>query len=40
VAIDLSLPSEQIVSCSIAAWRKLRPPALARRPAIFLLGKD
>jgi 16S rRNA (cytidine1402-2'-O)-methyltransferase len=40
VAIDLSLPSEQIVSCSIAAWRKLSRPALARRPAIFLLGRD
>jgi 16S rRNA (cytidine1402-2'-O)-methyltransferase len=40
VAIDLSLPSEQIVSCSVASWRRLRRPALARRPAIFLLGKD
>jgi 16S rRNA (cytidine1402-2'-O)-methyltransferase len=40
VAIDLSLPSEQIVSCSVDSWRKLRRPVLARRPAIFLLGKD
>jgi 16S rRNA (cytidine1402-2'-O)-methyltransferase len=40
VALDLSLPSEQIVSCSVAAWRKLRRPALARRPAMFLLGRD
>ncbi len=40
VAIDLSLPSEQIVSCSVASWRKLPRPVLARRPAIFLLGKD
>lgn len=40
VAIDLSLPSEQIVSCSVASWRTLRRPVLARRPAMFLLGRD
>ena len=40
VAIDLSLPSEQIVSRRIGAWRELAPPDLARRPAIFLLGRD
>jgi 16S rRNA (cytidine1402-2'-O)-methyltransferase len=40
VAVDLSLPSEQIVSCSVAAWRTLRRPVLARRPAIFLLGRS
>ena len=40
VAIDLTLPSEQIVNCSVASWRKLSRPVLARRPAIFLLGRD
>jgi 16S rRNA (cytidine1402-2'-O)-methyltransferase len=39
VAIDLTLPSEEIASCSIASWRERRPPALAGRPAIFLLGR-
>lgn len=40
VAVDLSLPSEEIVSCSVASWRKRNRPPLARRPAIFLLGRD
>ncbi len=40
VALDLSLPSEEIVSCGVAAWRGRQRPALARRPAIFLLGRD
>ncbi len=40
VAIDLSLPSEEIVSRHVGSWRELRRPALARRPAIFLLGRD
>ena len=40
VALDLTLPSEEIVSCSVAAWAKRRRPPLDRRPAIFLLGRD
>jgi len=40
VAIDLSLPSEEIVSRRIATWREIKPADLARRPAIFLLGRD
>jgi 16S rRNA (cytidine1402-2'-O)-methyltransferase len=40
VALDLSLPSEEIVSCSLAAWARRPTPALDRRPAIFLLGRD
>src|SRR5208283_3469264 len=40
VAIDLSLPSEEIVSRRIDAWRESKAPQLARRPAIFLLGRD
>lgn len=39
VAVDLSLPSEKIVSRSIDAWRKTSRLALAKRPAIFLLGR-
>jgi len=40
VAIDLSLPSEEIVSRRIDAWRESKAPQLVRRPAIFLLGRD
>jgi len=39
IAVDLSLPSEQVVSRSIEAWRKAPRPALAKRPAMFLLGR-
>jgi len=38
VAADLTLPSEVIVSREVAAWRKEARPALANRPAMFLLG--
>jgi 16S rRNA (cytidine1402-2'-O)-methyltransferase len=40
VAVDLTLPSEQVACMAIAAWS--RPPrlVLARRPAVFLLGRD
>jgi 16S rRNA (cytidine1402-2'-O)-methyltransferase len=40
VAVDLTLPSEQVVSANIARWRNLTQPALAKRPAVFLLGRD
>ena len=40
VAVDLTLPAEQVISASIARWRKLPHPALAKRPAVFLLGCD
>jgi 16S rRNA (cytidine1402-2'-O)-methyltransferase len=40
VAADLTLPSELIVSRPIAAWRKETRPTLAKRPAMFLLGRD
>ena len=39
VALDLTLPSEQVICRSIAQWRKLPLPALAKRPAMFLLGR-
>jgi 16S rRNA (cytidine1402-2'-O)-methyltransferase len=36
VAIDLTLPGEQIASRSIAQWRRA-PRSIGRRPAVFLL---
>lgn len=40
VAVDLTLETEQVRSWTIAAWRAAPPLSLARRPAIFLLGRD
>jgi len=39
-AVDLTLPTEEIVRGSVASWRARRRSSLARRPAIFLLGRD
>ena len=36
VAADLTLPSEWVATRAIAEWKK-KPPALDRRPAVFLL---
>ncbi len=38
IACDLTLPSEYIKTKSIAAWKK-NIPDIAKRPAIFILGK-
>ena len=38
LAIDLTLDSEQVISRSLAQWQKL-PRPLAKRPAVFLLGR-
>ena len=38
VAVDLTLPSEQIVRRPIAQWRDAERVALHRRPAIFMIG--
>ncbi len=38
VAVDLTLPTELILSRSIEAWRAAARVALAKRPAIFLVG--
>ena len=38
VAADLTLPTEHVVSRTIAAWRAAARVALGKRPAIFLLG--
>ena len=40
VAVDLTLPSEQVISMTVASWRKAARPALAKRPAVFLLGRN
>src|SRR5258706_8810706 len=39
IAVDLTLPTEQVVSRPIAAWRTAPRGDLGKRPAIFLLGK-
>ena len=38
-AVDLTLPSEQIICRTIAQWRATARADLGKRPAIFLLGK-
>ncbi|HKW80024.1 MAG TPA: SAM-dependent methyltransferase [Casimicrobiaceae bacterium] len=40
VAADLTLPTEQVVSRRIAAWRAAPPIDWSKRPAMFLLGRD
>jgi 16S rRNA (cytidine1402-2'-O)-methyltransferase len=40
VAMDLTLDAETVLSLRVSAWRTLRHPPLARRPAVFLLGRD
>lgn len=37
VASDITLPSEQILTHSIAQWKTKPPPQLNKRPSIFLL---
>jgi 16S rRNA (cytidine1402-2'-O)-methyltransferase len=39
VAVDLTLPSEEVSCRTIMEWRRSPPPALAKRPALFLLGR-
>ncbi len=39
VAVDLTLPSEQVLCATVAAWNKGSRPTLAKRPAVFLLGR-
>lgn len=36
-ATDLTLPTERIVSKTIAEWKREPPPSLDRRPTVFLL---
>jgi 16S rRNA (cytidine1402-2'-O)-methyltransferase len=38
IAADLTLPTEYIVTKTIAAWKKTAIPNLHKRPTIFLIG--
>lgn len=38
IAVDLTLPSESILTRKIEAWKRNPPSDLHKRPAIFLLG--
>lgn len=37
VATDLTLPSESVLTKTVAEWKKLPPPEIDRRPTVFLL---
>jgi 16S rRNA (cytidine1402-2'-O)-methyltransferase len=39
VACELTTAMETILSRTVREWRRVPPPALARRPALFLLGR-
>lgn len=39
VAVDLTLPTEWIFSAPLSQWRQRPLPSLAKRPALFLLGR-
>lgn len=38
VAVDLTTPTQYIFSAPIAEWRKMKKPAINKRPAIFIIG--
>jgi 16S rRNA (cytidine1402-2'-O)-methyltransferase len=40
VAVDLTLSTQQVIMRPIGDWRRLARPSLAKRPAVFLLGRD
>jgi 16S rRNA (cytidine1402-2'-O)-methyltransferase len=40
VAADLTLPTEVVISRTVAAWRAVPRVAVGKRPAVFLLGRD
>jgi 16S rRNA (cytidine1402-2'-O)-methyltransferase len=40
VAADLTLPTEQVISRTVSAWRAAPRTIIGRRPAMFLLGRD
>jgi 16S rRNA (cytidine1402-2'-O)-methyltransferase len=37
IATDLTLPTQEIVSCRIEQWQARTPPQLDKRPTLFLL---
>ncbi len=40
VAVDITLPDEQILAKTIERWRQDPLPSIDRRPAVFLIGTD
>ena len=38
VAADLTAPTELLITRPVADWRRLPPPALHKRPAVFVVG--
>ncbi len=38
IAVDITAPSEMILTKSIAEWRRMPIPDLQKRPALFVLG--
>jgi 16S rRNA (cytidine1402-2'-O)-methyltransferase len=38
IACDLTAPTELLVTKTVADWRKMEPPALHKRPAVFVVG--
>jgi len=38
IAVDITAPSETILTKSIAEWRRMTMPDLQKRPALFVLG--
>ena len=39
IAVDITAPTELIITRPIAEWRKVSMPEINKRPAIFILGK-
>lgn len=39
IAVDISLPTQYIVTRSIQSWKKSQLPGLHKRPTIFLVGQ-
>lgn len=39
VAVDITAPTERIVTRTVAQWRKSMPDDLHKRPAIFIIGE-
>jgi 16S rRNA (cytidine1402-2'-O)-methyltransferase len=39
IAVDISLPTEYIYTCSIAEWKRMKPD-FHKRPAIFIIHKE
>jgi 16S rRNA (cytidine1402-2'-O)-methyltransferase len=40
VAVDLTLPTQQVITRTVGDWHRATRPSLAKRPAVFLLGRE